>query len=77
MSMEIVNFPGQNNNQVGASGRCPHCGAVSYFRPVSSAYMDNKSGSHRIVNVGECESCKQFVLIEGTKKHESGNSRTS
>ena len=65
--MEIVNFPAQTYNQIGASGECPHCATKSYFRPVSSAYMDQKNGVHRVANVGQCENCKQFVLIEGIR----------
>ena len=34
--MEIVNFPTQGYNQIGASGDCPHCTIRSYFRPVAS-----------------------------------------
>jgi hypothetical protein len=65
--MEIVNFPEQQNNQVGASGECPHCATVSYLKPVSSAHMEQKNGLYRIVNVGQGQSCKQFVLVEGKR----------
>jgi len=63
--MKVVNFPESGFNQVGASGDCPHCSTVnSYFRPLVSS--DN---GYRMVSAARCETCKEFVLIVGEKKH--------
>jgi hypothetical protein len=65
--VEIVNFPNQGFQTVGASGPCPHCGDKSYFKPVTAPFSEVRS-SEQIVCVGaECESCKNFVLIVGTR----------
>jgi len=60
--MNVVNYPENGNNQVGANGECPHCGVVSYFRPVASSVDTNK-----VVSAAKCESCKGFVLVLGNR----------
>lgn len=70
--MEIVNFPGSHGSapymQIGASGICPHCSVRSYFAPRAS-HLENfgDSGEWRIASVAQCESCKAFILLVGTK----------
>jgi hypothetical protein len=70
--MEIVNFTGQAGqhpySQIGASGDCPHCSLRSYFAPRAS-HLDNIPGEQkwRIASVAQCESCKAFVLVVGSK----------
>jgi hypothetical protein len=70
VAMQIVNFPGRQNQppQVGANGECPHCApTISYFRPVAS-HGESISGSrHRVVSAAQCESCKGFVVVIGSK----------
>jgi hypothetical protein len=63
-SMEIVNYPERNYDQVGASGNCPHCAAKSYLRPVAS-YGEGA----KLVSIARCESCKLFILIVGRKNN--------
>jgi hypothetical protein len=59
--MEIVNFHG--NAQVGASGKCPHCGKASYFKPVGNAHTESSGAELTICQAAQCEACKDFVLV--------------
>ena len=59
--VEIVNFPENSFNVIGASGECPHCGAKSYFHPVGTAHIEQ----NRIVSAARCQACKGFILIIG------------
>lgn len=64
--VEIVNFPDQNHNQIGARGQCPHCPATTYFRPVTPVYKEAlPEGGYRVVTAAQCEACKGFVLVIG------------
>jgi hypothetical protein len=67
--MEIVNFQDRQYNAVGARGRCPHCPAESYFRPVGTPHQEQigETPQHKIVNAAQCEACKGFVLVVGQK----------
>jgi Domain of unknown function (DUF4145) len=62
--VQIVNF-GPQFTQVGASGDCPHCAKVSYFKPVGSAYFEDNNNA--ICTAAQCEACKSFVLITGVR----------
>ncbi len=71
--MQIVNFPPQHAT-VGASGLCPHCSSRSYFRPVAT-HIEASGGTqrpHKIVSAAQCESCKRFVLVVGSKQSLQG-----
>jgi DNA-directed RNA polymerase subunit RPC12/RpoP len=63
--MEIVNFP--SFQQVGASGQCPHCGSKSYFKPVTSGYLEQTGNVQTLCNGAQCEACKNCVLIAGER----------
>jgi Domain of unknown function (DUF4145) len=63
--MEIVNFPNQSFNVVGATGDCPHCRARSLFNPVTTGYFEERL--LRICNGAQCQSCKNFVLVVGRR----------
>jgi len=64
--MEIVNFRDRSYDIVGASGICPHCGRQSYFKPIGSPYTEPFGVGEQVVcNPGQCEACKQFILIVG------------
>jgi hypothetical protein len=66
--MEMVNFTSQQFNQVGARGCCPHCSFQTYFRPITSAYTEQRNPHNfSICNAAQCEACKQFVLVVGNK----------
>lgn len=67
LRMEIVNFPQQNFDLVGASGVCPHCYAKAYFKPVTSAYGELQGSYQRLCNAAQCEACKKFVLVVGLR----------
>ena len=46
-----------------------HCSKRSYFRPVTNGYVDefpDKRGNH-IATAAQCESCKGFVLVVGSR----------
>ena len=64
--MQIVNFHETNNNQLGASGFCPHCGSQSYFHPVAT-HIERTGGNPPVkgVSAAKCQSCKNFVLVIG------------
>jgi hypothetical protein len=64
--MQIVNFKEHSNNQLGASGICPHCGSQSYFHP-SATHIENtgQGTDQRGVSAAKCQSCKNFVLVLG------------
>jgi Domain of unknown function (DUF4145) len=62
--MQIVNF-GPQFVQVGASGTCPHCAKVSYFKPVGSPYFEDNTNT--ICTAAQCEACKSFVLVAGIR----------
>ena len=72
--MEIVNFPGHHGQpgyaQVGASGDCPHCSIRSYFAP-RVTHQENSGGSIKIVSIAQCESCKAYILVIGSKDNHS------
>jgi hypothetical protein len=70
--MEIVNFPNQHFNAVGASGVCPHCGDKSYFKPVTGAYSETKDSRQRLCNAAQCEACKKFVAIVAIRNTSTG-----
>lgn len=70
--MEIVNFPGNGFQNVGASGACPHCGDKSYFRPVTSGYVEVNSQWETVCNAAQCEACKSFVLVIGARRTDLG-----
>jgi len=70
-TMEIVNFPAQYN-QIGARGSCPHCGDKSYFHPVASHI--EQGSLHVIVSAAQCQGCKEFVLVTGTRDPRRGAS---
>lgn len=61
--VEIVNFPENAYNTIGATGECPHCGARSYFQPVGSPHAEY----NRIVSAARCQGCKGFILIVGAR----------
>ena len=67
--MEIVNFQEHSYNQIGANGVCPHCDAKSYFHPVATHIEPASGYSHRQqgVSAAKCQSCKNFVLVVGTR----------
>lgn len=69
--VQIVNFPNQAYNQIGASGECPHCTQKSYFRPVGGAHVEpiGHTGTSKMVNAAQCEACKGFILVEGLRPH--------
>jgi hypothetical protein len=71
--MEIVNFPQQNFNAVGASGVCPHCGDKSYFKPITAAYSEVHQYFQTLCNAVQCEACKNFALVVGTRNQTLGN----
>lgn len=56
--MEPVNFPEQSNNVIGARGICPHCEAMSYFRPMATF-----SHGAQLVSAAQCEACKSWILV--------------
>src|ERR1700680_2457861 len=64
--MNIVNFPENSYNQVGASGQCPHCGVTSLLKPVTN-YLERNPQNSRVTLVcsTQCESCKQFAMVIG------------
>jgi hypothetical protein len=74
-AMQIVNFPEHQFNQMGASGECPHCKATSYFRPLATCFETPKLAHtghgqvhrQRAASACQCESCKEFVLVVGTR----------
>jgi Domain of unknown function (DUF4145) len=73
--VQIVNFPQNQNNIVGASGPCPHCGALSYFKPVVGAYSEDRPREAVVVicTSAQCEACKEFVLVVGWHSRGAGN----
>jgi uncharacterized protein DUF4145 len=72
LGVEIVNFAPQGYNQIAASGECPHCAHRSFFKPVTSPYFEN-SGASQISCIGaQCEACKSFVLVLGTRAANTG-----
>lgn len=68
-AMDIVNFPGNNYSQVGASGACPHCSVNSLCNPVAST-IDNshETSIQRVVSAARCQACKKFVLVVGRRE---------
>jgi Domain of unknown function (DUF4145) len=68
--VEIVNFPSQNFQKVGARGKCPHCSAMSYFGPVGTAHAE--PDGRRICNAAQCQACKEFVLVVANR-NQAGN----
>lgn len=67
-AMKIANFPPEFD-KMGASGECPHCRAVSYFKPVATK-LENptiaSSGSQCAqagVSACQCEACRGYVLV--------------
>lgn len=65
--VDIVNFPQQHFQSVGASGTCPHCNATSYFRPVTNGHTETQDSHQRLCNGAQCEACKRFVLVVGIR----------
>lgn len=72
LDVQIVNFP-SNYDQIGASGTCPHCGAVSLFLPVGNPYAYNIGTIQDICNAAQCQACKKFALVVGRRFKTSGN----
>jgi hypothetical protein len=56
-AMQIVNFPETANNQVGASGHCPHCTVLSYFRPVATA-TEFSGQWQKVISAAQCQVCQ-------------------
>jgi hypothetical protein len=73
--VQIINFPQQGFNVVGASGTCPHCAATSYFKPTGAGYSEDRptNQNHVICNGAQCESCKEFVLVVGVRARGSNS----
>jgi Domain of unknown function (DUF4145) len=71
--MEIVNFP--QYSQVGARGDCPHCSCRSLFQPVGGGgYQELRPGNYyHLVSSAQCQACKRFVLVIGTRHQSAGN----
>jgi hypothetical protein len=68
-AMEIVNFPEHQNNQLGATGICPHCGTQSYFHPGATCIEGSRRmGYQRGISAAKCQSCKEYVLIVGERE---------
>jgi hypothetical protein len=64
--MQIVNFPNQQYNQIGASGDCPHCSTKNaYFRPVTASYTEPRGNVVVACCGAQCEVCKNFVVVVG------------
>jgi hypothetical protein len=74
--VQIVNFPPQYN-QVGASGVCPHCSAVSLFVPVGGPHVSGIGTTQYICNAVECQACKKYALVVGRRIRTSGDSNYS
>jgi hypothetical protein len=70
--VNIVNFPPQFQ-QIGASGTCPHCKAVSLFVPVGGACSIAMGTTHDICNAVQCQACKKFALVVGRRMSTSGD----
>jgi hypothetical protein len=74
-AVRIVNFPEHQFNQMGASGECPHCKATSYFKPMATCLETPKLAQtqrgqvhrQRGASACQCESCKEFILVVGTR----------
>src|SRR6266436_4428212 len=71
--MEIVNYPAISYQQVGASGGCPHCGTISYFKPVTAAHSEVNQYLQTLCNAVQCEACKNFALVVGIRNQSLGN----
>jgi hypothetical protein len=71
--IEIVNYPANGYQQVGASGGCPHCGNISYFKPVTAAHSEVHQYWQTLCNAVQCEACKNFALVVGTRNQSLGN----
>jgi hypothetical protein len=72
--MDIVNFATLNFNQVGARGDCPHCLCRSLFQPVGAGYVERGAdGQDRMISSAQCQACKRFVLVIGTRPQGVGN----
>jgi hypothetical protein len=64
--MEIVNYPNTQFHQVGATGDCPHCNVRSLFQPVTQGHSEHWPDQRwHIITGAQCQSCKQFVLVQG------------
>ena len=61
--MEIVNFPENKYSLIGARGECPHCRVPSYFRPLGGVINQSAKSAQTC----QCEACKQFVLVVGSR----------
>jgi len=70
--VRIINFPPQYN-QIGASGACPHCSAVSLFVPVGNPYASGEGAIQEICNAAQCQACKKFALVVGRRDRMSGD----
>jgi hypothetical protein len=70
-AVQPVNFPHQSNNQIGASGECPHCTVISLFHPVASY-----AHGFTLVSAAQCEACKLFVLVIGHRTGQNAPANT-
>jgi len=71
--VQIINFPGNNFQNVGASGVCPHCGDKSYFKPITAAYSEVHEYWQTLCNAVQCEACKNFAIVVATRNQSHGN----
>jgi hypothetical protein len=60
--MNVVNYPEQQNQTIGATGNCPHCNVISLLRPVTS-YTE----IGLVASITRCESRKKFALVVRTR----------
>lgn len=65
--MQIVNFPDDKYNRVGANGVCPHCGDKSYFQPMATHIDQSDAPTLRCISATKCQSCKRFLLVVGNR----------
>lgn len=76
--MKIVNFEQQKFAEMSVSGECPHCSVASHFKQVvlhreTPIFTANANRfDQRAASVCECASCKQFVLVIGTRTSATG-----
>jgi hypothetical protein len=77
-AMEIINFPQQKFSEMAASGTCPHCSVNSHFRQVAIhrevplMIPEQNIWRQRAASICECVSCKQFILVIGTRSSKPG-----
>ncbi len=70
--MELISYANMNEEKIDGRGVCPHCDYPSYFRKEGGAQVYKGEDGNYIRCIGECQNCREPILLIGNRQHSTG-----